>query len=63
MFVCIVFSKVKNNIVSSNAKNVFGHNCVIGGIDYRCQSTMLCRCLYQIMQYPQVGLEKRTSFL
>jgi hypothetical protein len=46
---CIVFSKVKDNIVSSNAKNVFGHNCARGGIDSRCQSTMLCHCVYQIM--------------
>jgi hypothetical protein len=63
MFVCIVFSKFKDNIVSSNAKNVSGHNCARGGIDSRCQSTMLCHCLYRIMQYPHVGLQKGTRFL
>jgi hypothetical protein len=59
MFVCIVFSKVKDNIVSSNAPKKIGNNCAKGGIDCGCQSTMLCHCLYQIMQYPRVGLQMR----
>jgi hypothetical protein len=54
-----VFSKVKDNIVSSNAQNVFGHSGAKGGTDYDCQSRMFCHCLYQIMQYPNVGLQKR----